>query len=193
MKEYYKCKRCYSELSVRRIARHHTKVHPDVPHDFYLDHFFDLERPLYKCDFCSCKMSEKRLIKHLQRAHLFDNHPFKAKTLPFTQAVPAANSSRTIPVVELSSDSEVEILLAKKLKRLVDAAVQCDGIGGRLDDRCVGTYHKMKEAVVNSEQKKCNDVGTQTSKGKHVSPVKKHMQFSLEYDKDDGWLELVLS
>lgn len=174
MKEYYQCKRCYSYLSVRRIARHHTKVHPDVPHDIYLDNFFDLERPLFKCDFCSCKLTQKRIKKHLKQAHLLDNYPFKTK-LPFTQTVPAVSRS-TMPMVELSSDSMAEMLIAKKTKHLNDKS---------RDERT--------DAIANSKQRKFNEVSTQTSKKLYASPIKKCMQLSLEYDKDDGWLELVLS
>lgn len=193
MKEYYRCKQCYSELSVRNIAKHHTKVHPDVPHDIYLDHFFELDRPLYKCDFCSCKLTQKRLIKHLQRAHLFDNHPYKTKNpLSFTHAVPAANSTMST-VIELSSESEDERPKGKKAEQMVDKEVQCDGINGRLVDKCINTHYKMVEKAVNCEQIKTKNVGIQTSKELYMSPIKSRMQLSLEYDEDDGWVGLVLN
>lgn len=196
MKEYYKCKRCYSVLSMRRVIRHHTQVHPDVPHDIYLDTFFDLQRPLLKCDFCSCKLTEKRLIKHLQRAHLFDNHSHKAKTLPFTHAVAAASSAE--PVIVLSTDSEDESLPDHDInpKQLVEKAVQCDtmnGVKDRMVDKCIGVHHESKNAAVNTEKLKCKEVRTQTPKEMYVSPVSKRMKLSLEVDEEDGWVGLVLS
>lgn len=192
MKEYYRCKRCYSELFIKRIARHHTKVHPDIPHDIFIDHFFDLNRPLYKCDFCSCKLPHKRLIKHLKRAHIFDNHPYQSDKLPFTQAVPAASS--TSGVIEISSDSDFEDLLkGKDAKEMMDKSVQCDGIKNKLVDKGTTMQCELKEIAVNTETKTTKEVGTQTSIKKSASAVEKRMQLSLEVDKDDGWLELVLS
>lgn len=196
MKEYYQCKRCYSLLFVGNIAKHHTLTHPDVPHDIYLDNFFNLDHPLYKCDFCSCKLTQKRLIKHLQRAHLFDNHPYKTtNSLPFTQAVPASNSKMT--VIELSSESEDERRpQAKKAKQMIDKEVQCDGINGfngRLVDKCIGTHYKMVEKAVNCEQIKTKEIAIQSSMEQCMSPIKSRMQLSLEYDEDDGWVGLVLN
>lgn len=87
MKEYFKCKRCYSEIGMHKIARHHLKVHPDVPMEQYVDYFFDLNRPLLKCEFCRCKLSEKQLTKHLQRAHLTKYREQQRKLLISTKHI----------------------------------------------------------------------------------------------------------
>lgn len=182
---------------MHRMARHHTKVHPNVPHEIYVDQYFNFDRPLFKCDFCKCKLLKKRLTKHLQRAHLFDNHPYTVTPSvvnKYTHAVPAASSIEEI--IELSSDSEGEHSSTKKAKQLADKAVQCDVmdyVGRPTETQHNGVRQEVKESTLNTDKTKSKEVGTQTSKKTDKSLTEPRMQLSLEYVEEDGWMGLVFS
>lgn len=121
---YFKCKQCYVKIWERRIALHHTKLHPDVPHHLYLDTYFDLDKPLRKCEFCSVKLRLKRLSKHRQRAHPTMVRSVKGNFVPMSyNDVKKARFSKVIDVVDLSSDSD----MVETVKiNLVEKAVQCE-------------------------------------------------------------------
>lgn len=198
MKEYHRCKRCYSDIPVKKIAKHHLKMHPEVSHAKYVDLFFDLERPLFKCDFCSTKLPQKRMTQHLQRAHLNCKQPNQVKSVNI-------KSDAIDDLIEISSESESEVEaeeeedgeIVEKLEK-VDVAVQCEQtqINDDIDkkefvDKCIGARApEMRNVAVDaSKQIKCVDIGTQ------VYPVQQHtsqtMKLSWERDSD-GWMELVL-
>ncbi|XP_031637204.1 uncharacterized protein LOC116349761 [Contarinia nasturtii] len=133
---YFKCKRCYSLVHETRIVRHHTKVHPNVPHEYYVDNYFDFHRELHKCKYCSCKLPLKQLNKHLQRAHLNINHVFKPNSLLFERALKVLDSGITTTTIEISSDSEIEFDQLFETKTSVDVAIQCELIPNDTEGAC---------------------------------------------------------
>lgn len=194
MEEYFKCKRCYTDVSIKGIAQHYSDVHSEVPHDFYLDNFFDLNRPLFECQSCSGKMTGKRLNKHMKRAH-----PTKTESnLADSALVPNVDLKRdqTADVIDLSSDSEFECSVMKRKKILVDKAVQCESFKIKMVDKCIGEHCKMKNVAVNTDKAtKTTAVGTQTSQERteKINPVRDRVasNLTLEFDDEDGWIGLV--
>lgn len=151
MKEYFKCKHCYSTVKKSQIARHHTFAHSAVSHEVFLDSFFDLGRPLFKCDCCSLKLDVQRLMKHRLRAHPNKDNTFQKYTLPLLRHMDATRLKDVVPraiekhVIVLSSDSDTELEegeLPKDVARsFVDTAIQCgddEMKGARADDIGVG-------------------------------------------------------
>lgn len=162
---YFKCKQCYVKIWERRIALHHTKLHPDVPHHLYLDTYFDLDKPLRKCEFCSVKLTLKRLSKHRQRAHPTMVRSVKGNFVPMSyNDVKKARFSKVIDVVDLSSDSE----MVETVKiNLVEKAVQCEEqerVNTIFADKAVqyevqeymetnGIWTKLESIIVEQKQK----------------------------------------
>lgn len=218
MKEYFKCNRCFMKIPESRIARHHSSSHADIPHDEYLDNYFDLGRPLFKCDCCSIKLSVKRLLKHRVRAHPNKDNSFKKYTLPLLQHMEAARlklaRSSVTPsttVIELSScsDSEEEEgeIIEKTKPSFIDATVQCDipSQEGSQEPKSIGTNPDARERVNQSIGEKCETsdkaVNTENPKAKEkatqasMEPIQykcsaeSRLPF-IEYD-EDGFAELV--
>lgn len=170
------------------IVQHHTKVHPGVPHDEYLDKFFNLSRPLQKCKFCSIKLREKHLAKHEKRAH------------------PEITGACIETVIEISSGSECESPEPERRRKFVDKFVQCDPAENdsekiddnmnRLDDNAAKDGRWMKDAAVNTDQITSADFSSQTemvqmetekaemeqTKKSHSS--RKRYELSAEIDED---------
>lgn len=92
-----------------------------MPHDQYLDRFFDLNRPLLKCDFCSSELPQRRMVKHLQRAHLSGYQSQRRDILHATPETQAINSTMTI--IELSDSEDKN---EKMRKQTHEKAVQCE-------------------------------------------------------------------
>lgn len=194
MEEYFKCKRCYTDVSLKGIAKHYSDSHSEVPHDFYLDNFFDLNRPLFECQFCSGKMTGKRLHKHMKRAH-----PTKTESNLVDSAVILnvdLTRDQTADVIALSSDSEIEYSVLQRKKILIDKAVQCENSKIKMVDKCVGEHRKMKNVAANTENaNKSTEVSTQTpqERTEKINPVRDRVasKLTLEFDEEDGWIGLV--
>lgn len=213
-KEYFKCKRCYTKVNFKKIARHHTKSHANMSHEKYLDKCFDLSRPLYKCDCCSTRMKVNHLVKHRLRAHPNEDNTFKKYTLPLIQNLEAQRKTFTQPkpkvldCIQLSSedssdfssygnsdtaedgeirDENFDICLG------TDKAIQCDESESeqnrsakkrQMVDKCVGKHHETNNKSTNTH------IPMESKSVQCENPIKEPFQLTVEYD-DDGFAELV--
>lgn len=111
MREYFKCKECFMEIWEKRIAKHHSKAHPRVPHEVYVDTYFDLNRPLFKCDCCSIKLGVTDLVKHRRLAHRHKDNSFLKYKLPIIEYLQRNRlkaqsvTNKLTPVIDLVSDA----------------------------------------------------------------------------------------
>lgn len=134
LREYFKCKECFVNVWEKRIAKHHNQAHPRVPHETYVDTYFDLNRPLYKCDCCSIKLEVHELVKHRRLAHRHKDNTFLKYKLPIIEylqrnrlkakSVPSKVAA-TVDLVSDVSDMEDGEILSKEPKSKVQA-VQCE-------------------------------------------------------------------
>lgn len=216
MREYFKCNECFMNIWEKRIAKHHTLAHPRVPHEIYVDTFFDLNRPLFKCDCCSIKLELSQLIKHRRLAHRHKDNTFLKYKLPIIEYLHRNRqkaqtvTSKLVPIVDLVSDiSDTEDgEIANSEPKAIDKAVQCepepaDEANGCDDqhnkwdvaDKCVGEHFEMADKLTNTtNHKQLQDGSTQTlmePPKSRICPVLPAMQIGVECD-EDGFLELVL-
>lgn len=209
MKEYFKCKHCYTKVQESRIARHHFLAHADIPHDEYLDNYFDLGRPLFKCDCCSIKLSVKRLMKHRMRAHPNRDNSFKKYTLPLLQHMEAARMkvalssvtpSSTVIEISSCSDSEEEEgeIIEKTKPSFIDATVQCDITSQResQEAKSIGTNPDNRNQSIGEKcETSDKSVNTENPKAHSMEPIQYKCSAEsrrpfIEYD-EDGFAELV--
>lgn len=195
LNEYFKCKRCFIVISVHQIPRHHTLAHPKVPHDKYLDKFFNLDRPLVKCDFCLIKLRAKNMSTHMKWVH------------PNRYRANQQNGQNHLieNVFEISSDSECDRPVVNGSEPLVDQPVPSElknALASKMAagadqfvDKCVGEPCEMKDAAVNTERPNENaSIGTKTDRMQKSEPSTKNMRSTLSVEIDeDGFADLVFT
>lgn len=221
LREYFECNGCFMKIWEKRLAQHHTEAHPNVPHEIYVDTYFDLTKPLYKCDCCSIKLEVSQLVKHRRLAHRNTDNSFLKYKLPIIEYLhrnrikAQSVANKLPPIVDLLSDvSETEDgEIASSESKSIDKAVECEPEQAELPDeangcddqnskwetadKCVGEHCETNDKSTNTiNDKQLQDGCTQTpmeSPKPCIRPVlpPAMKQLGIECD-EDGFLELVV-
>lgn len=215
LREYFKCNECFMNIWEKRIAKHHSKAHPRVPHEIYVDRYFDLNRPLYKCDCCSIKLEMTQLVKHRRLAHRHKDNTFFKYKLPIIEYLhrnrlkAQSITSKLAPIIDLVRDnSETEDgEISSDEPKAIDKAVQCDAEPAEpspdkaneskwdVADKCVGEHCEMDDKSTNTTNDKqlldgCAQTQMEPPKPS-IRPILTAMEIGVECD-ENGFLELVL-